>query len=66
MSLVSGNATTAGSGVAVNAETHNVYVADTANNRVDEFKSDGTFVRAWGWGVADGIGKELQKLRFHF
>jgi hypothetical protein len=42
------------SGVAVNSSTHDVYVADTGNNRVDQFSS-GTFVRAWGWGVADGL-----------
>ena len=46
-------------GVAVNDETHDVYVADRGNNRVDEFEADGTFVRAWGWGVATGAA-ELQ------
>jgi hypothetical protein len=51
---------TPSSGLAVNDETHNVYVADTGNHRISEFEPDGTFVRAWGWGVADGIGKELQ------
>ncbi len=44
-----------GSGVAVNDETHDVYVADTGEHRVDEFQADGTFMRAWGWGVADGL-----------
>jgi DNA-binding beta-propeller fold protein YncE len=38
-------------GVAVNGVTHDVYVADTGNARVDEFSSLGTFVRAWGWDV---------------
>ena len=41
-------------GVAVNDATGDVYVADTSNARVDEFDSSGNFVRAWGWGVADG------------
>lgn len=45
-------------GVAVNGTTKRVYVADTGNNRVDEFTSSGLFVRAWGWGVAGGIGFE--------
>jgi sugar lactone lactonase YvrE len=32
-----------------------VYVADTNNARVDQFSAAGVFVRAWGWGVADGL-----------
>jgi hypothetical protein len=43
------------SGVAVDSVTHDVYVADTGNARIDEFEADGAFVRAWGWGVADGL-----------
>lgn len=38
-------------GVAVDQLTGDVYVADKENERVDEFESNGTFVRAWGWGV---------------
>jgi NHL repeat len=41
-------------GVAMNYATGDVYVADTGNARVDEFDSSGNFIRAWGWGVADG------------
>jgi len=47
----------AGSGVAVNYVTHDVYIADTGNHRVDEFDANGTFVRAFGWGVEDGEEK---------
>jgi NHL repeat len=43
-----------GSGIAVNHLSHDVYVADTFNKRVDEFDTSGSFIRAWGWGVADG------------
>jgi hypothetical protein len=43
------------SGVAVDDATGDVYVADTGNDRVDEFEADGAFMRAWGWGVADGL-----------
>lgn len=46
-----------GSGVAVNDATHNLYVADTGNHRVDEFSSAGAFIRAWGWGVATGASE---------
>jgi hypothetical protein len=31
-----------------------LYVADSLNHRVQQFGPDGTFVRAWGWGVDDG------------
>ncbi len=47
-------------GVAVNDTTGDVYVVDQGNNRIDEFEANGTFVRAWGWGVADGITEKLQ------
>jgi hypothetical protein len=59
LGLVDGSASTAGSGVGVNDEAHTVFVADTANNRVDEFSSAGSFIRAWGWGVTNGA-EELQ------
>ena len=49
------------SGVAVNEATGAVYVADgdccsflSGGQRVSQFTGDGTFVRAWGWGVATG------------
>jgi hypothetical protein len=42
-------------GVAVNDTTHDLYVADSGNHRIDEFNAEGTFIRAWGWGVADGL-----------
>ncbi len=48
-------------GVAVNQATGDVYVADadccsftTGGQRVSQFGDDGTFVRAWGWGVETG------------
>jgi DNA-binding beta-propeller fold protein YncE len=39
------------SGIAVDQSTGDVYVADSANNRVQEFAEDGTFIRTWGVGV---------------
>jgi DNA-binding beta-propeller fold protein YncE len=61
MSLLPGNAEeTGGSGIAVNDVTHNVYVTDTENHRIDEFTSAGEFVRAWGRGVQTGAA-ELQE-----
>lgn len=44
-------------GVAVNSITHDVYVADKGNRRIDEFSASGVFIQAWGWGVADGLEK---------
>jgi hypothetical protein len=47
-------------GVAVNNATGDVYIVDKGNERIDQFESNGTFVRAWGWGVADGITEAAQ------
>ena len=38
-------------GVAVNAASHDVYVADSANHRVDEFSAAGGFIGAFGADV---------------
>lgn len=35
----------------------NVFVVDAAAFRVGEYASDGSFVRAFGWGVLDGTAK---------
>jgi hypothetical protein len=42
-------------GVALNRSSNDLYVVDKGNHRVDEFEANGTFIRAWGWGVADGM-----------
>ena len=41
-------------GVAVSEETGDVYVADSANDRVERFGPNGEFIAVWGWGVKDG------------
>jgi DNA-binding beta-propeller fold protein YncE len=46
-------------GVAVDPATGHVYVANQNNSRIEEFTPWGAFVKAWGWGVADG-SPELQ------
>jgi len=46
--------------IAGDPTTGHVYVADAGNNRIDEFTSWGGFVKAFGWGVADGTSEELQ------
>jgi hypothetical protein len=43
--------TIAGSGVAVDDKTHDVYVADTGNHRISEFGPKGEFVGAFGADV---------------
>jgi hypothetical protein len=57
MRLRAPGAAVAGSAVAVNTTTGDVYVADTENHRIDEFEANGTFLRAWGWGVQNGQAK---------
>lgn len=42
------------SGVAVDQASGDVYVADTANHRVEEFDANGAFAAMFGWGVKDG------------
>jgi hypothetical protein len=44
-------------GVGVQLPNGAVYVADSANARVEKFDARGKFIRAWGWGVSDGQGK---------
>jgi hypothetical protein len=46
--------------VSVHQATGDVYLVDRQNNRVDEFSGEGQFIRAWGWGVADGVTSALQ------
>ena len=41
-------------GVAVSEATHDVYVVDRPNSRVEQFGPGGQFIAAWGWGVSDG------------
>jgi DNA-binding beta-propeller fold protein YncE len=51
----SGDAQLSGNtGLAVNQATGDVYVADTANHRIEKFDASGTFISAFGWGVKDG------------
>jgi hypothetical protein len=47
-------------GVAVDQESGDVYVVDSRNNRLERFTSEGAFLLAWGWGVADGETQALQ------
>ena len=37
-----------------------IYVVDRSNRRISEFTAWGDFVKAFGWGVADGTSPELQ------
>ncbi len=47
-------------GVAVEQESGDVFISDRNNSRIDEFGPEGEFIRAWGWGVADGTTAALQ------
>jgi len=37
-------------GIAIDPSSGNVYVADTGNNRIQTFSSNGTFISKWGGG----------------
>jgi hypothetical protein len=47
-------------GMAAASLTGNLYISDSRNQRIDEFTPWGEFVKAWGWGVADGSSERLQ------
>ena len=50
-----------GKGIAVDTSLGLLYVADGGNRRIDVFDADThEFVKAFGWGVADGVSNELQ------
>ena len=40
-------------GVAVAEGSGDVYVVDSGNERIQQFDSDGIFIRAWGWDVVE-------------
>jgi hypothetical protein len=42
------------SSIAIDQSNGNLYVADTANHRVEKFDSTGKFLFAFGWGVKSG------------
>jgi hypothetical protein len=61
-----GGAFNRAAGLAINNETEDVYVADRENNRIQQFDSEGNFIRAWGFDVVasgpDQNGNEIQTL----
>jgi hypothetical protein len=48
------------SGVAVDQESGDVFIADRNNGRVEKYGPEGQFLLAWGFGVADGTTEALQ------
>ena len=46
--------TNSGGGIAADPSTGHVFVSDLGNQRISEFSAWGAFIKAWGWGVADG------------
>jgi hypothetical protein len=47
-------------GIAINQELGDVYIADTENNRVEQFSGAGAFIRTWGFGVSSGTSEAFQ------
>jgi NHL repeat len=52
--------TNRGGGIAVDPTNGHIFLSDVGNNRISEFTAWGDFVKAWGWGVADGSSAALQ------
>ena len=46
-------------GIAVNNATGDLYVADSFNNRVEQFDEDGNFIRMWGKKVNISTGGDI-------
>lgn len=46
-------------GIGTDPKSGHIFIAEFDNARISEFTSWGAFVKAWGWGVADGEA-ELQ------
>src|SRR5436190_23829145 len=44
-------------GIAVNESTHDVYVVDAGNQRVERFNAEGEAQEVWGWGVENGAAE---------
>ncbi|MEX0973520.1 MAG: hypothetical protein WDZ46_09735 [Solirubrobacterales bacterium] len=44
-------------GIALDQATGDVYVNDLRNRRIQHFAADGSFIRAWGWGVDNGANE---------
>jgi len=49
-----GQFTFEGGGIAGDPTTGHLFISDRLNNRISEFTAWGEFVKAWGWGVANG------------
>jgi hypothetical protein len=50
--------TTVGEGIAVSpVAPHDVFVADVANRRINQYGAGGVFMRAWGYGVDTGVAQ---------
>jgi hypothetical protein len=50
-------------GIAVDQRSGDVLIVDSNNRRIEKFSSEGSFLLAWGWGVADGRTHTLQTCR---
>ena len=48
-----------GGGIAADPDTGHIFISEFGNHRISEFTAWGEFVKAWGWGVANG-NPELQ------
>jgi DNA-binding beta-propeller fold protein YncE len=47
-------------GIAVERGSGNIVILDSNNHRIERYTKNGAFLRAWGWGVADGKTEAMQ------
>lgn len=57
---LNGEGAARGGGIVADPSSGHIFISENGNNRISEFTAWGEFVKAWGFGVADGSTAALQ------